>query len=86
MQFLEVTGGGGVEQVDFAAVRLLSVDVVDELVQVLVPQVGVLILEVGAHGHDDVIRLVLAGLREETSQDTKIKNQVWTFQVFCKIL
>lgn len=46
VQFLEVTGGGGVEHVDLAAVGLLSVDVADQLVQVLVPQVGVLVLEV----------------------------------------
>lgn len=46
MQFLEVAGGGGIEHVDFAAIHLLGVDVVDQLVQVLVPQVGVLILEV----------------------------------------
>lgn len=46
MQFLEVTGGGGIEHVDVAAVGLQGVDVEDQLVQVLVPQVGVLILEV----------------------------------------
>lgn len=62
MQFLQVTGGGGVEHVEEAAVGLLGVDVVDQLVQVLVPQVGVLVLEVRAHGHDDVIGLVHLGL------------------------
>lgn len=46
VQLLQVTGRGGIEHVDFAAVGLLGVDVVDQLVQVLVPQVGVLILEV----------------------------------------
>ena len=46
MQLLEVTGRRRVEYVDLAAVCLQGVNVVDELVQVLVPQVGVLILEV----------------------------------------
>ena len=46
VQLLEVAGGRGVEHVDLAAVRLLRIDVVDQLVQVLVPQVGVLVLEV----------------------------------------
>lgn len=46
MQLLEVTGGGGVEHIDSAAIGLPAVDVVDQLVQVLVPQVGVLVLEV----------------------------------------
>lgn len=46
MQLLEVTGRRGIEHVDFAAVRLQAVDVVDQLVQVLVPQVGILVLEV----------------------------------------
>lgn len=65
MQLLEVTGGGRVEHVDFAAVRLLGVDIVDQLVQVLVPQVGILVLEVRAHGHDDVIRLIRQSLTRE---------------------
>lgn len=65
VQFLEVTGGGGIEHVDFAAVRLLGVDVVDQLVQVLVPQVGILILKVWAHGHYNMIRLIHHSLSEE---------------------
>lgn len=76
MQLLQVTGGGGVEHVDFAAVRLQSVDVVDQLVQVLVPQVRVLVLEVGAHGHDDVIGLVHCGLKEDGDKEDRwlLKN------------
>lgn len=58
MQLLQVAGGGGVEHVDSAAVGLQGVDVVDQLVQVLVPQVGILVLEVRSHGHDDVIGLI----------------------------
>lgn len=46
MQLLQVAGRGGVEHVDFAAVGLQGVDVADKLVQILVPQVGILILEV----------------------------------------
>lgn len=39
-----------------------GVGVGDELVQVLKPQVGVLVVEVGAHGHQDVVGAVLPGL------------------------
>lgn len=46
VQLLQVAGRGGVEHVDFAAVGLQGVDVADKLVQILVPQVGILILEV----------------------------------------
>lgn len=46
MQLLEVTGRRGIEHVDVAAISLLGVDIVDQFVQVLVPQVGILILEV----------------------------------------
>lgn len=65
MELLEVTGGRGVEDVDAASVGLPGVDVADQLVQVLVPQVGVLVLEVRAHGHDDVIGLVHQRLGRE---------------------
>lgn len=46
VQLLEVTGRGRIERVDFASILLPGVDVVNQLVQVLVPQVGILILEV----------------------------------------
>lgn len=46
MKLLQVAGWSGIEDVDVAAVALLVVDVADQLVQVLVPQVGVLVLEV----------------------------------------
>lgn len=69
VQLLEVTRGGGIEQVDFAAIRLLGVDVVDQLVQVLVPQIGILILEVWAHGHDNVIGLIHCSLREKKDEE-----------------
>lgn len=46
VQLLEVTRGGGIEHVDLAAVGLQGVDVVDQFVQVLVPQVAILKLEV----------------------------------------
>lgn len=65
MQLLEVTRGGGIEHVDFDAVGLLRVDIVDQLVQVLVPQVGIFILEVRAHGHDDVIGLIHRRLKRK---------------------
>lgn len=58
MQLLKVTRGGRVEHVDLTAVLLLRVDVFNQLIHVLVPQVGVLVLEVGAHGHDDVIGFI----------------------------
>ena len=35
----------------------LCIDIFDELVKVLIPSVSILILEIGAHGHDYVIRL-----------------------------
>lgn len=46
MQLLQVAGGGGVKHVDSTACGLQRVDVEDQLVQVLVPHVGILILEV----------------------------------------
>lgn len=46
VQLLQVTGRCGVEHVDSAAICLLGIHIVDQLVQILVPQVGVLILEV----------------------------------------
>lgn len=46
LQLLEVAGRGRIEHVHFATIRLPGVDVMDQLVQVLVPQVGILILEV----------------------------------------
>lgn len=64
VQLLQVAGRGGVEHIDFAAVGLQSVDVADKLVQILVPQVGILILEVWPHGHYDVIGLIHQWLME----------------------
>lgn len=58
MQLLKVTGRGRIEHVDLTAVVLLSVDIFNQFIHVLVPQVGVLILEIGAHGHDDVIAFI----------------------------
>lgn len=39
-----------------------GIDVSDELVHVLEPQVGILIVEVGTHRHDDVVGAVVLGL------------------------
>lgn len=44
------------------AITYLLVDVFDQLVQVLVPGVGVLVLEVTAHGHHDVVGVEVLGL------------------------
>lgn len=38
------------------------VDIFDQFVQVLVPGVGVLVLEVAAHGHHDVVGVEVLGL------------------------
>lgn len=52
---LQVAGGRGVEQVDLAPLAgLEGVDVGDQLVQVLVPGAGLLVVEVHAHGHGQV--------------------------------
>lgn len=55
---LGVDGGRGVKGVDGA----VEVDVVDELVEVVVPVGGVLVVKVRAHGPDDVIRAAVGGL------------------------
>jgi hypothetical protein len=72
-----VHGWGGVKRVD-APLRgygekerkgttNILVDIVDELVDVLEPRVGVLIVEVGAHGeHDVVLEAITIELRTET--------------------
>lgn len=75
MQLLEVTRGGGIEHIDFAAICLLAIDVVDQLVQVLVPQIGILILEVWAHGHDYVIGLIHCSLREECEEQLIVTSR-----------
>lgn len=46
VQLLQVTGRCRVEHVDFVAICLPGIYIVDQLVQVLVPQVGILILKV----------------------------------------
>lgn len=46
MQLLKVTRRGGIDYIDFTAILLLSVDVVNQFVHILVPQVGILILEI----------------------------------------
>lgn len=46
VQLLKVTRRGGIEYIDFTAILLPSIDVVDQLIHVLVPQVGILILEI----------------------------------------
>lgn len=46
MQLLQVAGRSGVQYIHFAALRLLGVDMEEEFVQVLVPQIGIFILEV----------------------------------------
>lgn len=46
-----ILGRGRIEQVDAA----VQVDVMHQLVHVLVPAVGMAVVEVGAHGHDDVV-------------------------------
>lgn len=43
----------------------------DQLVQVLVPQVGILILEIGSHGHDNVVGLIVFGLKGTTWRNHK---------------
>lgn len=72
VQLLQVAGGSGVQHVDQAAIGLPGVHIVDELVQVLIPQVGVLILEVRAHGHDDVIGLIDLSLRIKQTKTQKV--------------
>ena len=46
VQLLKITRRRGVQYVDRAAVGLQRVDIADQFVQVLVPKVGILILEV----------------------------------------
>lgn len=58
VQLLKVTRRSRIQHVDQTAILLLSVDVFNQFIHVLVPQVGVLILEIGAHGHDDVIAFI----------------------------
>lgn len=65
MKLLKVTRRGGIEDIDLTAILLLSVDVFNQFIQVLVPQVGVLILKIGAHGHDDVIAFINCCLKRE---------------------
>lgn len=44
------------------AITYLLVDIFDQLVHVLIPGVGVLVLEVTAHGHHDVVGVEVLGL------------------------
>lgn len=46
VQLLKVTRRGGIEYIDFTAILLPSIDVVDQFIHILVPQVGILILEI----------------------------------------
>lgn len=43
-------------------VPYLLVDIFNQLVKVFVPGVGVLVLEVAAHGHHDVVGVEVLGL------------------------
>lgn len=69
VQLLKVTRRGGIEHIDFTAVLLLSIDVVNQLVHILVPQVGIFILEIWAHGHDDVIALINCRLQGDKEKN-----------------
>lgn len=43
----------------------------DQLVHILVPQVGVLVLEIRSHGHDNVVGAVVFGLEETVSKTSQ---------------
>ena len=63
VECVQVAGRRRVEYVDVAGVcRLPPVDVLDKLVEVFVPHVGVGVLEVRAHRHYKVVGLVLVAL------------------------
>ena len=52
----------------------LLVHIFDQLVQVLVPGVGILILEVTAHCHHDVVRVEVLGLQSDCKKSENISK------------
>lgn len=52
----------------------LLVHIFDQLVQVLVPGVGILILEVTAHCHHDVVRVEVLGLQSDCKKSEDISK------------
>lgn len=58
----EVTRRSGIQEIHSAAVALLRIDVVDEIVQADEPLGGFLVVKVHAHGNDRVVGSVVLGL------------------------
>lgn len=64
------------------AITYLLVDIFDQLVQVLVPGVGVLVLEVTAHGHHDVVGVEVLGLYMYIQRVQKMRYNTLTLSQY----
>ena len=58
----------GLYQVNVGSVGLLSVDILDQLVHVLEPDHGRVVLEVGPHGHHDMVSGIMLSLCKVTTE------------------